>query len=122
MIDTVRAIKNIQNVAAKLRHRGAYVDYWTCVHFASGACIGFFLAQAGFSFFGGFIVAAIAFVLWELFEPPLHSLIGRHFPELISNQVVDVVTGAIGYLIGFSLASPSALIGLLLDVLDFLAA
>ena len=49
-------IESYQNIAEKLRHRGAYVDYWTWVHFASGTCIGYFLSQMGFGFFGGFVV------------------------------------------------------------------
>ncbi len=113
--------KNYRNVFDKLRIRGAYIDYWTFVHFGTGACIGFLFARMGLSFLGGVILAVIAFVFWEIVEPLLHRMIGRRFPEQVSNQIVDVLSGIVGYIIGFTLMSPNALLTLLLDVLDFLA-
>ena len=113
--------KNYLRIPKKLSHRGTYVDHWTCVHFASGMCLGFLLSRAGIPFTIGSVVATIAFVFWEFVEPPLHRLIGRQFPEKVSNQIVDVIAGLIGYVVGFALDEPYTLYALLLDVLDFLA-
>ena len=111
--------RSLGRVLDKLRYRGTYVDYWTFVHFGTGLVFGFVLAQEGMRLAGGLGVATTAFVLWELVEPPLHRLIGQQFPEKITNQIVDVLIGIIGCVVGFALVSPFTPLALLIEILDF---
>lgn len=104
----------------RFRYRGAYVDYWTYIHFAAGMLTGLLLAGVGMHFLHGFGIAVCAFILWELAEPSLHRLIGRQFPEKMTNQITDVLSGTIGYVFGFILVGPFTL-RVLLWILDVLA-
>ena len=105
----------------RLRYRGAYVDYWTCVHAATGLLLGFLLSRVGMELVSGLVLAAALLILWELVEPPLHRLFGQRFPEKATNQFADVVCGLAGCAIGFTLLSPYHLWAWVLGILDFLA-
>ena len=116
-----RRRRGLLRIADKLRFRGAYVDYWTCVHVATGLLLGFLLARVGMEIVSGLVLAAALLVLWELVEPPLHRLFGQRFPEKATNQLADVVCGLAGCAIGFTLLSPYHLWSMVLGILDFLA-
>ncbi len=121
LLDFFQGIGAIERLLGKLSLRGAYIDYWTCVHFGSGLVLGCLAAQQGLSLAQGFGLAAALLLLWELIEPPLHRLLGREFPEKITNQVVDILIGLVGFGIGFGFVRPEELVILLLDILDFLS-
>jgi hypothetical protein len=97
------------------------VDYWTCVHFASGLVIGLLLAGTGMALVAAMATAAVLLTLWELIEPDLHRLAGLRFTETITNQIVDVFSGLGGFLVGFTAANPSRMLVVLINILDFLA-
>jgi uncharacterized membrane protein len=110
-----------ERILDKLRHRGTYVDYWTCIHVATGILLGFLLARANVRLSSGLGIATAVLVLWEFAEPPLHRVIGRQFPEKITNQIADVLAGLIGYVVGLTFVDPFAPLEILLGILDFLA-
>ena len=116
-------------VVRMLKYRGAYVDYWTGVHAASGAILALSAVSLSLSFLGGFIATFALMVLWELFEPAVYKLLHAtvtdevpyHFPEKRTNQFVDVAAGLAGYVLGCAVFAPGILWIALADLLDFLA-
>ena len=77
---------------SKLWAEGKYVDLWTIPHILSGVIMAGSFYWLGFSFWPNIISSIILMIGWEFFE--LHFL-GIH--EHLSNKVMDVVTGIIGF-------------------------
>ena len=71
-------------------NEGRFFDWWTVVHFLSGAVIGFVGEVLLFSFKDTFLIGFVLVVLWEVFE---HM---RGIRETLLNRVVDVVIAVIG--------------------------
>jgi len=74
------------------RH-GKYVDFWSVVHFFSGALLASFFFYLGLDLFWSATFTLAALLGWEFFEAVLKIL------ETTSNVVVDIIIGLIGFLI-----------------------
>lgn len=77
---------------------GRYWDHWMYVHFLSGATIGFFTYLLPLSFWTAFFVAFVIMVLFEFFEE--YYLLAE---ETMENHIGDVVIGAVGFFVLYSL-------------------
>ncbi|MBX2866672.1 hypothetical protein KTR10_01800 [Candidatus Kaiserbacteria bacterium] len=77
---------------------GHLLDFWTVVHFLSGAVIGFFGEISLLSFKQVLIIGSILLVLWEVFE---HV---RGIRETIMNRIIDVIIAVIGMLLFFMIS------------------
>lgn len=97
------------------------MDYWTCVHIATGLLIGFSLARAGMPMLPTMVISIPLLIAWEFAEPVLHRAFGQRFPETQGNQIVDVAFGTLGCLIGFKISDPYVLWSVLLEILEFMS-
>ncbi|MFZ2484638.1 MAG: hypothetical protein WAX80_01660 [Minisyncoccia bacterium] len=76
---------------------GKYVDLFTIVHVLTGMCFSFSVFFYGSPFIESFIAFVIFTIIWEIIEFVTDS------GETIQNQIVDVLTGALGFLIGYTI-------------------
>lgn len=73
---------------------GKYIDLWSIPHVLSGIILFMIFQYLGMGFWFNFILATIIMTWWEFFE--------EHFMnvnEYITNKIMDVVTGIIGWLV-----------------------
>lgn len=81
-------------MAMDIWKHGKYVDTWSLVHLLSGVLIASGLYGLQYPFWHALVVSAVMIVVWELFE----WLTGIIEPGL--NVLVDLVVGAVGFLLG----------------------
>jgi hypothetical protein len=79
-------------------NEGKYLDFWSIVHFLSGALMGLVGFLTPFSFIDTFIIAVTLMVMYELWE--VYISIGEH----IANCVTDVFIGALGFMLSYYVA------------------
>jgi len=96
-----------------LYKEGKYIDLWSVPHVLSGVILAIIFNHLGMSFWLNFILSIIIMTWWEFFEE--HVLNAREF---LTNKIMDVVTGVIGFIIvypfiikyGFSVLFPYLLL------------
>jgi len=69
-----------------------YVDLWTIVHILTGMCFGFAIFFYHSPFTESFIAFTVFAIIWELLEFYTRA------NETIQNQIIDVLTGVLGFL------------------------
>ncbi len=79
---------------AKLWAEGRYVDLWTVPHILAGVILAAVFNWLGISFWLNLLLSSILIISWEFFE--LHFL---NVHEHLSNKVMDVVTGWLGFFV-----------------------
>lgn len=83
---------------ANLWAEGKYVDLWSMPHILSGVIMGGVFNWLGFNFWLNLTVSAVLMISWEFFE--LYAL---DVHEHLSNKIMDVVTGLLGFFMMCSL-------------------
>ena len=68
-----------------------YIDLWALVHLLNGVCFGFAVFFFNLPFVPSLIIFVIAIIFWEVME------FFMHVREPVSNQVIDVLAGALGF-------------------------
>ncbi|MFA6227121.1 MAG: hypothetical protein WC631_01395 [Candidatus Paceibacterota bacterium] len=82
---------------ANLWKEGKYIDMWSVPHVLCGVIFAGILNWLGIGFLSNLILSTIIMIGWEFFE--LYVL---NVHEYITNKIMDVVTGLIGFFIMYS--------------------
>lgn len=83
---------------AKLWSEGKYIDLWTIPHILAGVVLAGFLDWLGFPFWSNFLISSFFIIGWEFFE---RRFLNIH--EHLTNKIMDVLTGWLGFLVTYSL-------------------
>lgn len=83
---------------ARLWEEGKYVDLWTLPHILSGVIMAGIFNWLSLIFWPNLLISAALMIGWEFFE--LYAL---HVHEHLTNKVMDVVTGLLGFFTMYSL-------------------
>ena len=89
------------NIIEHLVKDRTYLDYWSLAHFIFGIVIGFLVKQIGFGFITSLFLTLSVISLWEIVEPTVifKYVIKKNFKEKLTNQIMDIIYGIIGFLI-----------------------
>ena len=68
-----------------------YVDMWSIVHLTTGMCFGFCIFFYDSPFKESFVVFIVLTIVWEIIEYYDQA------KETLGNQIMDVVSGALGF-------------------------
>lgn len=77
---------------------GKYIDMWSIPHVLSGVILAILFNSLGMGLGLNFILSTIIMTWWEFFE---WRFMNVH--EYITNKIMDVVTGIIGFMITYPL-------------------
>jgi len=83
---------------SKLWEEGKYVDLWTIPHILAGVLLSGYLYWLDVPFWLNLLITLFIIIGWEFFE--LHFL---NVHEHLSNKIMDVITGILGFFAMYSL-------------------
>jgi hypothetical protein len=83
---------------ARLWEEGKYVDMWSIPHILSGVIMAGLFNWLGIGFWLNLLLSTALMIGWEFFEL---FVLGVH--EHMTNKVMDVVTGLLGFFTSYSL-------------------
>jgi len=79
-------------------NEGGYLDYWAFVHAFSGVFLGLVAHFAPLPFSQSFLLALALLILFEIWE------VWMDIRESLENRVLDIILGAIGFVLAYRLA------------------
>ena len=90
---------NFYSLSKNIWKEGKYLDFWNVNHILAGCLLAFVSIFLNISFIISLIISFAIMLFWEIYE--YHRVI----KETLPNQILDIITGFIGFFIVYYISS-----------------
>ena len=90
---------NFYSLSKNIWKEGKYLDFWNVNHILAGCLLAFVSIFLNISFIISLIISFAIMLFWEIYE--YHRVI----KETLPNQILDIITGFIGFFIVYYIYS-----------------